>query len=77
LKHDLINYSVLINSLNRLCWVLSVGIGLGVDRIAESRSDSLLRRENIRNLFMPGWYVQNFKVGLAKYQGKKSESTDY
>ena len=77
LKHDLINYSVLINSLNRLCWVLSVGIGLGVDRIAESRSDSLLRRENIRNLFTPGWYVQNFKVGLAKYQGKKSESTDY
>jgi len=68
LKHDLINYSVIISRLNRLRWVLAVGIGLGADRIAESRSDSLLRRENIRNLFTPGWYVQNFKVGLAKYR---------
>jgi len=77
LKHDLINYSVIISRLNRLRWVLSVGIGLGADRIAESRSDSLLRRSNIRNLFKPAWYVQNIKVGLEKYRGKKSESTDY
>jgi len=77
LKHDLINYSVIISRLNRLRWVLSVAIGLGVDRIAESRSDSLLRRSNIRNLFTPGWYVQNLKVGLEKYHGKKLESTDF
>ena len=76
LKHDLINYSVIISNLNRLRWVLSVGIGLGVDRIAESRSDRLLRRSNNRNLFTPGWYIQNLKVGFAKYQGKKLESTD-
>jgi len=77
LKYDLINSSVIINKLNRLRWVLSVAVVLGVDGISESRSDSLLRRENIRNLFTPAWYVQNFKVGLAKYQGKKTESTDF
>jgi hypothetical protein len=77
LKHDLINYSVIISSLNRLFWVLSVAVGLGIDRISESRSDSLLRHQNMRNLFSPGWYAQNLRIGLAKYQGKKIESTDY
>ena len=70
-KHDLNSTAGIVYKSYRLTWVLSIAIGVVIHRIAQSFSNSTLRRKNFKSLFTSEWYGQNLKGCMKMYRGLK------